>query len=75
MGKVIYIEIPKEIPEEKIKKWIIDGMSRELTKELVLNILESGLPLDEVEELKSFEITRKNVWSKVKERYKRRGLL
>ncbi len=75
MGKIIQIEVPEDVSESMIKKWVLDGMSKELTKKLILSILEKGLPLDEKEELKKFEKTREEVWTKIKEYYMKKIIL
>ena len=74
MGKIIQIEVSEDIPEDKIKKWILEGISREITRKLVLDVLREGMELNE-DELKKFESTREEVWLEVKERYKKKGIL
>ena len=71
----VKIEIPEGIDEEKIKFWIAEGMSKELFKKIVLDVLKSGIELDFEEAIKKFEETREEAWEDIKEKYSKKGLI
>ncbi len=50
-------------------------MSRELFKNVVLDVSKSGIKLNLEEALKKFEKTRKEAWKEIKERYVKEGLI
>ena len=74
MPKIV-IEVPEGIDEEKIKFWIAEGMSRELFKKIVLDVLKSGVELNLEKAIIEFEETRKEAWKEIKEIYTKKGLI
>ena len=71
----VKIEIPEGIDEDKIKFWIAEGMSKELFKKIVLDVLKSGIELDFEEAIKKFEESREEAWKEIREKYAKKGLI
>ncbi len=71
----VMIEIPEGVDEAKLRFWIAEGMGRELFKKLALDTLKSGMDLDPKRALKEFDITRGEVWSEIKKRYIKEGVI
>jgi len=71
----VKIEIPEGIDEEKIKFWIAEGMSKELFKKIVFDVLKSGIELDFEEAIKKFEESREEAWKEIREKYAKKGLI
>ena len=71
----VKIEIPEGIDEDKIKFWIVEGMSKELFKKIVFDVLKSGIELDFEEAIKKFEESREEAWKEIREKYAKKGLI
>jgi len=71
----VEIEVPEGIEEEKIKFWIAEGMSKELFKKIVLDVLKSGIKLDFEKAIKKFEESREEAWKEIRKRYIKKGLI
>ncbi len=71
----VVVEVPERIDEEKIKFWIAEGMSRELFKKMVLDVLKSGIELNLEEAIKKFEETREVAWKETKDKYAKKRLI
>ncbi|GEM_PF-1216700 len=75
MARIVSIKIPEDISEGDVVRWVAEGLSRRLTKKLVLRYLEDGIDLDLEKALREFEETRSEVWKRLEEEYKKKELI
>ncbi|WP_456420473.1 hypothetical protein [Thermococcus sp.] len=69
--KVISVKVPEWVSEQEAELWIAEGLGRTISKRLILEALAKGIPVDE----KAFEETREEVWTEVKRKYIKMGLI
>ena len=75
MGRVVRVEVPEWVSEEDVLRWVAEGLARARLRELVLEALKRPMGLEEGEALREFEETRRRVWRRLREEYRRLGLL
>jgi len=75
MAKIVSVKVPADVSEEEAVRWVAEGLSRRIAKRLVLRYLKGGMVLDLEKALREFEETRSEVWRRLEEEYRRRGLL
>ena len=75
MARIVSIKVPEDVSEGDVVRWVAEGLSRRFVKKLVLRYLESGMNLDLEKALREFEETRSEVWKRLEEEYRRKGLL
>ena len=75
MPKVVKIVVPDEVRESEVLQWVAEGLSKRLLRKLVIETLSEGLEVDLERALEEFERTRDDVWKKVEEEYREKGLI
>jgi len=75
MTRVISIKVPEGVSEEDVVRWVAEGLSRKLSKRIILKYLEKGIDVDLEKALREFEETRSEVWKRLEEEYRRKELL
>ncbi len=77
MARVVKITVPEEVEESEIARWVAEGLSRKVMRRLILESLSRGVDVgvDLERALREFERTRSEVWKRIEEEYREKGLI
>ena len=75
LPRVVKIIVPDEVDETEVARWIAEGLSRRLFRDVVIESLSKGVEIDFEKALEEFEKTRDEVWRKIEKEYREKGLI
>ena len=67
--------MPDKVKASEVARWIAEGLSRRVFRELVIVSLSEGIEVDLERALEEFERTRDEVWKKIEKEYREKGLI
>lgn len=75
LPRVVKVIVPDEVKESEIARWIAEGLSRKIFRDIVIESLSKGVEIDFEKALEEFEKTRDEVWEKIEKEYQEKGLI
>jgi len=75
LPRVVKVIVPDEVKESEIARWIAEGLSRKIFRDIVIESLSEGVEVDFERALEEFERTRDDVWKKIEREYMEKGLI
>lgn len=75
LPRVVKIIVPDEVDETEVARWIAEGLSRRLFRDVVIESLSKGVEIDFEKALEEFEKTRDEVWRKIEKEYREKSLI
>ena len=75
MPRVVKITVPDEVKDSEVARWVAEGLSRRVLRDLIIEYLSEGIDVDVEKAVLEFEKTREEVWMRVGKEYREKGLV
>ncbi|MEB3787282.1 MAG: hypothetical protein GSR78_00840 [Desulfurococcales archaeon] len=69
------ITVPDEVKDSEVARWVAEGLSRRVLRDLIIEYLSEGIDVDVEKAVLEFEKTREEVWMRVGKEYREKGLV
>ena len=75
MPRIVKIVVPDEVNDSEVARWVAEGLSRRVLRDLIIESLSEGIEVDVEKAILEFEKTREETWKRIEKEYREKGLI